>query len=127
MNGLIMSIRLLSSPRQGPWNVDLRTPPGQECSNGSLLRIRRGHPGTFSSSIFHSAYAFAAFEFVKFVKFVSTLFAAPSVIGELFCDKTRAVAGHVSQLSKGDRNRLLRHEQIPGVPSTAGIGHSPPP
>src|SRR6202453_4780773 len=30
---------------QGPWNVDLRTPPGQECSNGSLLRIRRGHPG----------------------------------------------------------------------------------
>ena len=33
---------------QGPWNVDLRTPPGQECSNGSLLRIRRGHPGIFS-------------------------------------------------------------------------------
>jgi hypothetical protein len=32
---------------QGPWNVDLRTPPGQECSNGSLLCIRRGHPGTF--------------------------------------------------------------------------------
>jgi len=31
--------------RQGPWNVDLRTPPGQECSNGSLLCIRRGHPG----------------------------------------------------------------------------------
>jgi len=30
---------------QGPWNVDLRTPPGQECSNGSLLCIRRGHPG----------------------------------------------------------------------------------
>ena len=24
---------------QGPWNADLRTPPGQECSNGSLLRI----------------------------------------------------------------------------------------
>jgi len=33
--------------RQGPWNVDLRIPPGQECSNGSLLCIRRGHPGTF--------------------------------------------------------------------------------
>ncbi|MDB6125976.1 MAG: hypothetical protein JWQ71_4969 [Pedosphaera sp.] len=32
---------------QGPWNVDLRTPPGQECSNGSLLCIRRGHPGIF--------------------------------------------------------------------------------
>ena len=30
---------------QGPWNVDLRTPPGQECSNGSLLRVRRGVPG----------------------------------------------------------------------------------
>src|SRR5581483_7223273 len=36
---------------QGPWNVDLRTPPGQECSNGSLLCIRRGHPG-ISFSIF---------------------------------------------------------------------------
>src|SRR5262245_13877852 len=35
--------------RQGPWNVDLRTPPGLEGSNGSLLCIRRGHPG-FSSS-----------------------------------------------------------------------------
>src|SRR6266480_4287229 len=33
---------------QGPWNVDLRTPPGPEGSNGSLLRIRRGHPGTLS-------------------------------------------------------------------------------
>ena len=30
---------------QGPWNVDLRTPPGPEGSNGSLLRICRGHPG----------------------------------------------------------------------------------
>jgi hypothetical protein len=30
---------------QGPWNEDLRTPRGQECSNGSLLRVRRGHPG----------------------------------------------------------------------------------
>ena len=34
--------------RQGPWNVDLRTPPGPEGSNGSLLDICRGHPGTFS-------------------------------------------------------------------------------
>jgi hypothetical protein len=33
-------------PRQGPWNVDLRTPPGPEGSNGSLLRICRGHPDT---------------------------------------------------------------------------------
>jgi hypothetical protein len=32
--------------RQGPWNVDLRTPPGPEGSNGSLLRICRGHPDT---------------------------------------------------------------------------------
>ena len=31
--------------RQGPWNADLRTPPGPEGSNGSLLCIRRGHPG----------------------------------------------------------------------------------
>src|ERR1043166_4688299 len=30
---------------QGPWNVDLRTPPGPEGSNGSLLDICRGHPG----------------------------------------------------------------------------------
>jgi hypothetical protein len=30
---------------QGPWSADLRTPPGQECSNGSLLRARRGSPG----------------------------------------------------------------------------------
>jgi hypothetical protein len=34
--------------RQGPWNVDLRTPPGPEGSNGSLLRICRGHPDTLS-------------------------------------------------------------------------------
>ena len=33
--------------RQGPWNVDLRTPPGPEGSNGSLLCICRSHPGTF--------------------------------------------------------------------------------
>jgi len=32
---------------QGPWNVDLRTPPGPEGSNGSLLDICRGHPGLF--------------------------------------------------------------------------------
>ena len=31
---------------QGPWTVDLRTPPGPEGSNGSLLCICRGHPGT---------------------------------------------------------------------------------
>ena len=31
--------------RQGPWNADLRTPPGPEGSNGSLLYICRGHPG----------------------------------------------------------------------------------
>src|SRR5215207_9853592 len=30
---------------QGPRNVDLRTPPGQECSNGSLLCVCRGYPG----------------------------------------------------------------------------------
>ena len=35
--------------RQGPWNADLQTPPGPEGSNGSLLRIRRGHPGIFNS------------------------------------------------------------------------------
>jgi len=35
---------------QGPWNVDLRTPPGPEGSNGSLLCIRRGHPGTLSNA-----------------------------------------------------------------------------
>src|SRR3989442_13124937 len=34
---------------QGPWNADLRTPPGPEGSNGSLLCIRRGHPGFPSS------------------------------------------------------------------------------
>jgi hypothetical protein len=33
--------------RQGPRNVDLRTPPGPEGSNGSLLDICRGHPGIF--------------------------------------------------------------------------------
>src|ERR1700709_2834291 len=38
-------------PRQGPWNVDLRTPPGPEGSNGSLLRICRGHPDTLSFTI----------------------------------------------------------------------------
>ena len=27
----------LNPPRQGPWNADLRTPPGPEGSNGSLL------------------------------------------------------------------------------------------
>ena len=32
---------------QGPWNADLRTPPGPEGSNGSLLCIRRGYPGFF--------------------------------------------------------------------------------
>jgi len=32
---------------QGPWNVDLRTPPGPEGSNGSLLDICRGHPDIF--------------------------------------------------------------------------------
>ena len=31
--------------RQGPWNVDLETPPGPEGSNGTLLHIRRGYPG----------------------------------------------------------------------------------
>src|SRR5687767_2687599 len=31
--------------RQGPWNVDLGTPPGPEGSNGTLLCIRRGYPG----------------------------------------------------------------------------------
>jgi len=36
---------LLNQHCQGPWSVDLRTPPGPEGSNGSLLRIRRGHPG----------------------------------------------------------------------------------
>jgi hypothetical protein len=38
--------------RQGPWNVDLRTPPGPEGSNGSLLRICRGHPGILFNSNF---------------------------------------------------------------------------
>jgi len=33
---------------QGPWTVDLRTPPGPEGSNGSLLRSCRGHPGMFN-------------------------------------------------------------------------------
>jgi len=32
---------------QGPWNADLGTPPGPEGSNGTLLCIRRGHPGFF--------------------------------------------------------------------------------
>ena len=35
---------------QGPRNADLRTPPGPEGSNGSLLRICRGHPGIFIST-----------------------------------------------------------------------------
>src|SRR5438046_3206093 len=39
-------VRLIT-PRQGPWNADLRTPPGPEGSNGSLLCIRRGYPGFF--------------------------------------------------------------------------------
>ena len=39
--GAVMFIRR----RQGPWNVDLRTPPGPEGSNGSLLCVCRGHPG----------------------------------------------------------------------------------
>lgn len=39
---------------QGPWNVDLRTPPGPEGSNGSLLDICRGHPGI---SIFDFGFA----------------------------------------------------------------------
>src|SRR5258705_1522760 len=34
--------------RQGPWTVDLRTPPGPEGSNDSLLCICRGHPGTLN-------------------------------------------------------------------------------
>jgi hypothetical protein len=42
--------------RQGPWNVDLRTPPGPEGSNGSLLRICRGHPDI-------SFFAFLIFNF----------------------------------------------------------------
>src|ERR1035437_1246235 len=33
---------------QGPWNVDLRTPPGPEGSNGSLLCVCRGHPDILS-------------------------------------------------------------------------------
>jgi hypothetical protein len=36
---------------QGPWNADLETPPGPEGSNGTLLRIRRGHPGIFPFTI----------------------------------------------------------------------------
>ena len=34
---------------QGPWIADGQTPPGPEGSNGSLLRICRGHPGIFIS------------------------------------------------------------------------------
>jgi hypothetical protein len=37
--------------RQGPWNADLRTPRGPEGSNGSLLCVCRGHPGTFEFTI----------------------------------------------------------------------------
>jgi DNA polymerase III subunit gamma/tau len=40
---------------QGPWNVDLRTPPGPEGSNGSLLCVCRGHPG-FSVYCSHMSY-----------------------------------------------------------------------
>ena len=45
--------------RQGPWNVDLRTPPGPEGSNGSLLRICRGHPDTSSFTIGNFRFTFA--------------------------------------------------------------------
>jgi len=34
-------------PRQGLRIADLRTPPGPEGSNGSLLCICRSHPGIF--------------------------------------------------------------------------------
>ena len=45
---LAMSAVLRLTPScQGPWSVDLRTPPGQECSNGSLLDICYGSPGIF--------------------------------------------------------------------------------
>jgi len=44
---------------QGPWIVDLRTPPGPEGSNGSLLCNCRGHPGFFdfgfAPRVIHSA------------------------------------------------------------------------
>jgi len=41
-----------SFARQGPWTADLRTPPGPEGSNGSLLYICRGHPGiSFNSKL----------------------------------------------------------------------------
>jgi len=42
---LPLSATLASEFCQGPWNADLETPPGPEGSNGTLLRIRRGHPG----------------------------------------------------------------------------------
>jgi len=32
---------------QGLWSVDLRTPPGPEGSNGSMLCNCRSHPGIF--------------------------------------------------------------------------------
>jgi DNA polymerase III subunit gamma/tau len=41
---------------QGPWNVDLRTPPGPEGSNGSLLCVCRGHPGFFQFYSSHMSY-----------------------------------------------------------------------
>ena len=48
--------------RQGPWNADLRTPPGPEGSNGSLLCIRRGHPGFFNLRVMtYGSRAFRAF------------------------------------------------------------------
>lgn len=48
--------------RQGPWNVDLETPPGPEGSNGTLLHIRRGYPG-FSICDFRLViYAFKLFQ-----------------------------------------------------------------
>ena len=43
---------LLNHARQGPWNADLRTPPGPEGSNGSLLYICRGVPDTSSHLCF---------------------------------------------------------------------------
>ena len=62
------------SVRQGPWNVDLRTPPGPEGSNGSLLDICRGHPGILNFRLQISdcrlmlllmrAFKFASYNFV---------------------------------------------------------------
>jgi len=33
------TVRVIFSFRQGLWIEDLRTPPGQECSNGSLILL----------------------------------------------------------------------------------------